>query len=720
MRVLGWPLQDARTWTEEIAWLVAHGGAEDARWRVDARQLAAEARACAAEEQQARAELQAVQADVETARAALADVGEEVASWPPWLTALACAVGLAVLVCAASEESDLAAFAACAGAFALALGRARVHTQRQEREQRLVDGRQALEQAEELERQRTAALLVLRSRGDELSRRRLALAPAPRLRGVGRIYLALERIRTGRQDVLLDRSGLTAARELRVPDLGADAETLTAIRGALDDARAQPLVLDGDLRPGEIGRLHGQERELHAAVDAFTRMLEHSPVMRLHLPLVGCATPLARVVAQMAAGGPGQRLPGAVWHDGAPELADQARSLIGVAARLAQTGRDVDLLLSELQAGLDSTLAVYAGLRGDALAKLHAAVDYVLEPSRLLHVVWYCPKCNRVPAYLFHKLGVPLEAAHRCDSQTLIDRLDADEEIRRRLLADDQRVLRQLDDAWRHLREIDASHAEWQARGDAANLLDRRAHEARRRALATQQRELLEHFRACLRFAVSGNARPLLDLSAEARLYLDPDTGHWSCGVCSTVFEDRSVASMGCLLRIKGQLLMPMWNHLWTEKDDFRKSEMFRTNEQLLRLREKEVAALRDAAEQYRADMRPVRENLILALTEAQSKRGQLHATVSSMVASGLAPAEAMDEATARVERLTGGELEDYRRRAETKETLLDHEPQAQLLRRLPAVDPLHLLLTPASLFREEALAPERLLPAAATQPALP
>jgi hypothetical protein len=165
---------------------------------------------------------------------------------------------------------------------------------------------------------------------------------------------------------------------------------------------------------------------------------------------------------------------------------------------------------------------------------------------------------------------------------------------------------------------------------------------------------------------------------------------------------------MGRLLKIKDELLMPMWNTLWTEKDDFRKSELFRTNEQIQRLVEKEVGALRDVSEQYRADMRPVRENLILATTQAVASRSQLEAAVNSLSALGV-----IDEARARstVERLgtmTGGDLDNLKKRAEAKETMLNQEPQAQMSRRVMAIDPIGVLMSPEQLFREQEAAAER------------
>ena len=147
--------------------------------------------------------------------------------------------------------------------------------------------------------------------------------------------------------------------------------------------------------------------------------------------------------------------------------------------------------------------------------------------------------------------------------------------------------------------------------------------------------------------------------------------------------------------------MMPLWNHLWTEKDDLRKQEIFRTNESLQRMSEKESEKLVNIGDQYRSDMRPVRENLIKAAAEAENKTSQLFDTIQGLADIGLLSAEDGDKARREIEDRLGGDLAQSKRRAENKELLLTQEPQAQVLRREGAVDPVSMFMSPDALFRQ-------------------
>jgi len=165
------------------------------------------------------------------------------------------------------------------------------------------------------------------------------------------------------------------------------------------------------------------------------------------------------------------------------------------------------------------------------------------------------------------------------------------------------------------------------------------------------------------------------------------------------VYDDPKIIDMGRLMKVNVDLLMPMWQQLWTEMDDFRKSEIFRTNEQLQRLSEKESEKLIDIGEQYRADMRPVRENLIRYSTEAKNKIEQLSETVEGLYVTGMIDRSKKDILLERSKNEFKDELGTMKRHVEAKELLLNLEPQAQVRRRSMAVDPINFFMTPDKLF---------------------
>ncbi len=397
--------------------------------------------------------------------------------------------------------------------------------------------------------------------------------------------------------------------------------------------------------------------------------------------------------------------PGLVFRARDAAEATGIANVTALATRARQVGKHVDTVLRSLHDRLRETLATYRVERSAALDGLHCSLAQVLSRSQLPLVRCYCPKCNRIPEYLFHKLGLDLATAHEQQPNVLVAALQRDPETRERITSDPQ-IFADISQAWAGLREIDNLIAELihrqrvSAQTVGEDLMALRDFDARLRAMRAQRDQLLEQFRAALRKATTGNPRPLLELSRKAVLELNPERGVWTCTACATTFDDPDVVGMGSMLKVKDELLMPMWNHLWTEKDDFRKAELFRTNEQIQQFIEKEVVALREVGEQYRADMRPVRENLILSTTEAQTKREQLDATVDSLAILGVVSPEDAREKLTRLDALSGTELTQLRSRAEAKETLLNQEPQAQMNRRIPAIDPVHVLVGPEALFR--------------------
>ena len=127
-----------------------------------------------------------------------------------------------------------------------------------------------------------------------------------------------------------------------------------------------------------------------------------------------------------------------------------------------------------------------------------------------------------------------------------------------------------------------------------------------------QYQEALIRFRRALSVVMTGSANPILNFSKEAEMYYEPDVEEWRSDAVPYVYDTPSMMRYGQVLKVTSDLLVPLWEHLWTEKADFRKSELFRTNESLIRMIEKESEKLLEVGNQFKADMRTVRENIYL------------------------------------------------------------------------------------------------------------
>jgi len=149
------------------------------------------------------------------------------------------------------------------------------------------------------------------------------------------------------------------------------------------------------------------------------------------------------------------------------------------------------------------------------------------------------------------------------------------------------------------------------------------------------------------------------------------------------------------VLRTDVDLLIPLWEHLWTEKADFRKSEHFRTNESIQRMSEKEGEKIKQIGYQFQGDLREVRSNMFLAKADVVSKLRELEEYEEGVKELGL-----MDEnqlarlqsTTSQLEAVsqeTSGDASGY-------EQILMLEPKNQLLRRQSKVhDPIDVIKSP-------------------------
>lgn len=712
MKIVGTPIEGVEGWATELALFFADAVAAEARTFNQQRALQGEI----ARVREAIAQAQGLVRSAEEQAAAASRATSELATLPrpaakeaAWMKPLAAGGGLVLGVAGLFTFWPVGVLAIAAGVAAWLWAERAVNREEAERASRMSAAQGAAGEASRARDAQAALLGQHEARARELEQQIAATRPQARLRGVARLTYPVSTLTVGGYPLLVDRGGSSKRVPIQLPDLAADADALARIQDVVDRAKATPILL----RPSgegtsQVSTLHGEESELRQAVEDFTEMVESIPTFEEQLPILPKDSPLATYVESRQ---------GSIRADEAPSLVITGRSsaqeetalrrVSDLAARLRGAGRQVDAALRSIHKDLDTTLEAYRDLRSDALRGLHTRLTEVMHRSDMAYVRYYCPKCNRVPAYLFDRLGIDIERAHTLGPSEVVEALQRDPEVAERV-ANDEQLRDDINQAWASIREVDANLKRWIARKQeaeataGADLAEMRAFESRLRALRAQQAQAIEQFRACLRKAVTGSARPTLELSRQATLFLDPRAEEWTCGACEARFDDPAIARMGRMLRVKDELLMPMWNHLWTEKDDFRKRELFRTNEQIQALIEKETGALRDVAEQYRADMRPVRENLILASMEAMNKREQLEGTVMSLEAMGVVSKAERESSASRLDGLTGGDLGDLKKRAESKETLLSLEPQAQMSRRLPAVDPVQMHLTPDVLFRHD------------------
>jgi hypothetical protein len=209
--------------------------------------------------------------------------------------------------------------------------------------------------------------------------------------------------------------------------------------------------------------------------------------------------------------------------------------------------------------------------------------------------------------------------------------------------------------------------------------------------------------------AMTGSAYPILKFSTEAQLFFDPISERWTSDTTPYEYSTPEVVKYGGIVKANSDLMVPLWEHLWTEKSDFRKSEMFRTNESIIRMVEKESEKLIDISNEYKADMRTVRENVFRIESDLKSKVSEITSFRDSMGRLGL-----LSEAT--MQSISDDRLaeimatEDAAGRADKLETLLRGLPKAQAELRTTVNDPVELIKESSMLVSYEGTAERRLL----------
>lgn len=547
-----------------------------------------------------------------------------------------------------------------------------------------------------------AAVAEARSRREALEAQVQTIKVESPLRTIGQVLLPVRSVKVGGYSALVDESGAVPPTKIALPELPASESVLATVDEAVAAAKARPALLDAtstSTTASDPGQLHGQERQLADAMRQFSEMIEGARVQESTVRLVDRDDGLAALARK---GGQTEPLRGVVLRRGGDAKA--AAALISSSlGRSRSGGGDARDRLKRASASLQEAAAGMGALRSNAVRHVHDAVASVVERSHFAHSRFYCPRCNQVPQYLFHRVGLDENTAHQLDPAELLERLQQDPDAAARIDREPS-LVEKLAQTIEKLGELRATLATAEADMDRARssnvpITELRVREAMLRAHRSELEKILVQFRASVRQIVTGQIRPLTELSRQATLELNPDSQRWTCASCSTVFDDPYVARMGQVLRIRDELMMPMWAHLWAEKADFCRSEVFRSNEQVANLIEKESVAMRDIAEQYRADMRPVRENLIRSVSEAMQGRERLTDTLQSLVALGAASRRDVDARVQELGEMTGGDLAAMKQRAERKESFLVQLPLGQVVARPGLLGPVEQQSDPTEVF---------------------
>ena len=492
------------------------------------------------------------------------------------------------------------------------------------------------------------------------------------------------------QSTLVDDSGVLDSVQLSTIDLSSTQSNLDAIASKLHLLQEVPVLLSTKTKSTSddaVVTLFGEEDEIQELVYEFTNSLSQVKDVSLTIPLVSNKSEFAKRYAS-GAFSEIEYAESDLKEVRSTNTASQGiDSFINQVNETKEFGIKVLAELKETFENLERVCMSYSNARSNSINNVHGKLFEVLNKASWCSKRFYCPRSIQAPVFLHDVLGVQSKQAHKLSFDQIILNLGQDKVIAARM-KDKPELCDELFLNYNAVQEF-KGEIEFDDLGDPIDSGDRPAY------VDDQFHEALARFRSNLSVLMTGSPNPILNFSHQSELFFDPEVDEWRSSTVPYVYSTSEVLRYGQVLKVTSDLMIPLWEHLWTEKSDFRKSELFRTNESLIRMTEKESEKLIEIANQFRADMRSVRENINLLESDLKSKYDEIIAFRDGMEALGLLSERQKQFLTEeKLKSLTMGD-HSIIEEGEQHETYLGMEPRVQAERRGSAEDPIDLIRSP-------------------------
>ena len=503
----------------------------------------------------------------------------------------------------------------------------------------------------------------------------------------------------------LNRSFLTTTEDIIKPaklqsvylqDLSEESENILAMTKKLD---LVPVLLAPDQESITESRdsnsaLHGEERNLKDAVSQYVKTLGSIQDETLNLPAIRPESNLGRALRAVIEKNP-QLSKITTDESIALRFGERQESAKDNLNRFEKLHEDTEKAsktaipqLEEVNGELRKLCNRYRYARTNSTNELHLNYQKVLSRANWSSKRFYCPRTILSKEYLQSLIQLDFDEAHNASPEELVDALQSDSYINSRISSKPQ-LIDELIQSHQAIHELINSY---DLNPDSKGIV---RVGAAAEHIVDQLKQELGLFRQRLTEALTGSPNGFLGISESARLYFDPERDIWSSPVLPYSYTTSEAEQYGQVMRTDVDLLIPLWEHLWTEKADFRKSELFRTNESILRMSEKEGEKIKQIGYQFQADLREVRSNMFLAKADFDAKLQELSDYEDTVQELGLMDAQQKEKLKSSTNELqetsneTTGDSEGY-------ELILLQEPGNQLLRRQSGVsDPIDVIKSP-------------------------
>jgi chaperonin cofactor prefoldin len=489
---------------------------------------------------------------------------------------------------------------------------------------------------------------------------------------------------------LMDESGVFDSIQLHTIDLRETQSDWDAVASKLQALQEVPVLLSTKTKSKSddpVDTLFGEEDEIQELVYEFTNSLSQIKDLSLTIPLLSNKSEFAKKFVS-GSFSMMEYKDGDVKEIHTPnKYSESIEAFIKQVNETKNFGIQVLAELKETFDNLERVCLSYSTARSNSINNVHAKLFDVLNKASWCSKRFYCPRSIQAPVFLQDILSVQPKHAHNLSFDQIVLNLGQDKVIAVRM-KDKPELVDKLFVNYNSVQEF-RGEIEFDDLGDPIDSGDRPVY------VNDSFQEALARFRANLSVLMTGSPNPILNFSLQSELFFDPEVDEWRSGTVPYVYSTSEVLQYGQVLKVTSDLMIPLWEHLWTEKSDFRKSELFRTNESLISMSEKESEKLIEIANQFRADMRPVRENINLLEADLKSKFDEILAFRDGMQALGLLSERQKQFLTDdKLKSLTLGD-HSIITEGEQHETFLGMEPRNQAERRGSADDPIDLIRSP-------------------------
>jgi len=491
--------------------------------------------------------------------------------------------------------------------------------------------------------------------------------------------------------LIFDSSDILSQKVLKICDTSKIGSDLVEISDKLQSILYVPTMLvprEAAEVDDPLHEVFGEEEELQNLVSDFTRKLGQVEDTAIKGALISPDSFLGRRIVN-----------GELWSIDfdpiriAKNVLPSATEFEAFSEALASSRSAGASIISDLRSvysDLENACSLYSRARTQSINVLHQNLLEVLNRAAWCSRRFYCPRSILSTEYIQDLVGVSIDKAHLLSLDDLIEKLHSDPEISLRLKSKPE-IESKLINSYIILQDLMGGI---ELDIDGNRLVNSTA---RPRHIEDQYQQSLKLFKKDLHKALTGADYEFLNFSKEAQVYFDPLSDQWSSEMAPYEYSTEEILRFGSVPKVHSDLMTPLWEHLWTEKADFRKSEQFRTNESLIRMSEKESEKLIGIGNQFKADFRAVRENVYKLEAELKSKFEEVIGFRDGMASLNLLSDRVKQNVSdERLEALNHSEMSLPA--AERYETMLGGLPQSQTEVRGTVHDPINIVRSTDSL----------------------